>query len=97
MTALPLRNCGRSRTRNRTGKFVSPGGFKVLAPATQPVLKPLLLQRCPEQLSKGRAFFLPNAMGNAQPAQLYPYRLVSSAQPVAQAKVLEKPLQSYPG
>lgn len=88
MTALSLRNCGRSRTRNRTGKFVSPGGFKVLAPATQPVLKPLLLQRCPEQLREGQAFFLPNAMGNAQP---------SSAQPVAQAKILEKPLQSYPG
>lgn len=97
MTALSPRNHGHSRTRNRAGKFVSPGGFKLLAPATQPVLKPLLLQRCPEQLRKRRAFFLPNAMDNAHPTQLCPYRLVSSAQLAAQAKILEKPSQSCPG
>lgn len=97
MTALSPWNRGHSRTGNRAGKFVSPGGFKLLTPATQPVLKPLLLQRCPEQLRKGRAFSLPNAMDNAHPAQLRPYRFVSSAQLVAQAKILEKPSQSCPG
>lgn len=97
MTALSPWNHGHSRTGNRAGKFFSLGGFKLLAPATQPVLKPPLLQRCPEQLRKRRAFFLTNAMDNTHPAQLCPYRLVSSAQLVAQAKILEKPSQSCPG